>query len=428
MIPHVILLVSITGLVFTYPFDGYFRFTLSVAVLATLLLYFQRLPIISISASAGALILMFRIAIIYPFIDETLVSTLIHNLPSFGYYLAYGLLFRLARVRDYTGNILALILLLSICDIASNCVELIIRWELIGRNLETVLTSVVAVGVGRAVIAVVGYYSLKRYRDFVLAEDYAARYADLIFIIAKLRAELFYLKKSSADIETVMEKGYTLYQTLNTANPGELAQTDSPSARALAIARDIHEVKKDYYRVTRGIEEILKVAVSEEGLPLAEFFQIIEQNTKRYINGLDKPVTITFDYDGTLVTDKYYAIVSILNNLIINAVEAVEPSGIIVVSGLCNRGKLTLAVFDNGPGISPEEMELIFAPGYSTKFSEVTGQMSTGLGLSHVKNLTESLGGQIDVASRPGKTVFTVTIPLANLVVNGTGPHPNRIV
>ncbi|TWH45983.1 HAMP domain-containing sensor histidine kinase [Sporomusa sp. KB1] len=415
MIINVALLVSITGLLFTYPFDGYFRFTISVVVLATLLLYFKRLPIVHIAVLSGALVLLLRVVLKYPFIDDTLFSAFMHNLPSFGYYLSYGLLFKVLKIRDHTGSIPALILLLSLCDITSNCVELMIRWELVGRSLETIFIPLVAVGVCRALLAVVGYYSLKRYRDFVLAEDYAARYADLILIIAKLRAELFYLKKSSADIELVMEKSYTLSQTLNKACPGELAQLDSPAARALEIAREIHEVKKDYYRVTRGIEEILDVAVSDEGLPVSEFFQIVEQNTRRYISSLNKPVTITFNYNGELITDKYYSIVSILNNLIINAIEAVMPAGIIAVTGQCSNGNLVLIVADNGPGIAAEETELIFAPGYSTKFSEVTGQMSTGLGLSHVKNLTEGLGGEIKVTSQPGKTVFTVLLPLANL-------------
>lgn len=415
MITYVVLLVSITNMLFTYPFDGNFRFTLSVIVLAILLLYFKRLPIIRIAVLSGALILLLRTAVKYPFNDDLLVGVFMNNLPSFGYYLVYGFLFRFFKIRDHTDNITALILLLCLCDIASNCVELIIRGEVVGLSLETILKYIVAVGVGRAVLAVAGYYSLKRYRDFVLAEDYAARYADLILILAKLRAELFYLKKSSADIELVMEKGYTLYQTLNRACPGELAQLDSPAARALAIARDIHEVKKDYYRVTKGIEEILDVAVSEEGLPLSEFFQIVEQNTRRYISSLDKPVTITFNYNGELITDKYYNIVSILNNLIINAIEAVLPTGIIAVTGHCRDGNLVLVVADNGPGIATEETELIFAPGYSTKFSEVTGQMSTGLGLSHVKNLAESLGGEIKLTSQPGKTVFTVLLPLVNL-------------
>lgn len=418
MILHVILLVSMTGLIFTHPFDGHFRFTLGVVVLATLLLYFRRLPIISIAVSAGGVMLLFRILIKYPFLEESLLSAFWHNVPAFSYYLAYGLLFSVFKVRDYRGNIPALILLLSICDIASNCVELMIRQEPGGRSLETILTSLVAVGIARSLLIVIGYYLMKRYRDFVLAEAHAARYAELIFIIAKLKAELFYLKKSSADIELVMEKGYTLYQTLNAAQPGELVRPESPSARALAIARDIHEVKKDYYRVARGIEEILDVAVRKEGLPLSEFFQIIEQNTRRYINSLDKPVSISFTYYGEVVTDKYYAVVSILNNLIINAVEAVEPAGIITVTARYSGGKLHLAVADNGPGISPEDVEVVFAPGYSTKFSEVTGQMSTGLGLSHVKNLTESLDGEVTLTSKPGKTVFTVSLPLTNLEVS----------
>ncbi|MGL5513718.1 MAG: sensor histidine kinase [Sporomusa sp.] len=417
MIPHSILLVSLTGLVFVYPFDGYFRFTLSVVVLAILLLYFNRLPIVLVSSASAALSLFLRTIIKYPFIEESLLSALVHNLPAFCYYLAYGLLFKALKIRDYTGNVPVLILLLSICDIGSNCVELLIHGELSGRSLEVVLTSVIAVGVGRAILVVAGYFLLKRYRDFVLAEDHATRYAELILIIARLKAELFYLQKSSGDIELVMEKGYTLYQNLNAKYPGELAKADSPAARALAIARDIHEVKKDYYRVTRGIEAILDVAVSENGLPLDEFFQIVEQNTRRYISRLDKPVTITFNYEGELVTDQYYAVVSILDNLITNAVEAVQPAGVIAVTGCCSSGRLVLTVADNGPGISVSEQEVIFVPGYSTKFSVITGQMSTGLGLSHVKNHAELLGGDISVVSAPGKTVFTVSLPLAKLAV-----------
>lgn len=415
---HVILLVSMTGLIFTHPFDGYFRFTLGVVVLATLLLYFRRLPVMRVAAAAGGVMLLFRIIIKYPYVEESLLSVFMHNLPAFSYYLAYGLLFSILKVRDYRGNIPTLILLLSICDIVSNCVELMIRQEPGGRSLEIILTSLVAVGVARSILIVIGYYLMKRYRDFVLAEDHAARYAELIFIIAKLKAELFYLKKSSADIETVMEKGYTLYQNLNEAYPGELVRSDSPAARALEIARDIHEIKKDYYRVARGIEEILDVAVKKEGLPLSEFFQIIEQNTRRYIKRLDKPVSISFVHYGDVVTDKYYAIVSILNNLIINAVEAVDPAGIITVTAKYSGGKLQLVVADNGPGILPEDLEVVFAPGYSTKFSEITGQMSTGLGLSHVKNLTESLGGEVALTSKPGKTVFTISLPLTNLAVS----------
>ena len=418
LILYVILLISITGLIFVHPFTGNFRFTLSVAVLATLLLYFESLPVVVVAIISGGLILLFRTALKYPFVDVTLIEALLNNLPAFIYYLTYGVLFRMLEVRDYIGSMPVLILLLGICDIASNCMEIIIRGELFGRSLETILTSVVGMGFARAILAVIGYYALKRYRDFVIAEDQAARYAELILIMARLKAELFYLRKSSSDIEIVMEKGYLLYQKLKDETPSNLSNTDSPAAKALAIARDIHEVKKDYYRVTRGIEEILNVAVNVEGLPLAEFFQIVEQNTQRYISSLDKRISIKFAYSGHFVTDQYYTIVSILDNLITNAVEAIESVGVITVSGHYNKGKLILTVVDNGPGVSPEEIELIFAPGFSTKFSEVTGQMSTGLGLSQVKYLAESMGGEVTVASQPGKTKFVVTLPLRSLVLS----------
>jgi len=51
-------------------------------------------------------------------------------------------------------------------------------------------------------------------------------------------------------------------------------------------------------------------------------------------------------------------------------------------------------------------------------FSLQTGKISTGLGLSHVKNLTESLKGTVSVSSSIGKGArFMITIPREELII-----------
>ncbi len=74
-------------------------------------------------------------------------------------------------------------------------------------------------------------------------------------------------------------------------------------------------------------------------------------------------------------------------------------------------------ITDNGSGIKPKDLQAIFKPGFSTKFDKKSGRMSTGIGLTHVKELVESYyKGQIHVESELEKgTVFKVYIPLKSI-------------
>lgn len=415
MLTHVVLMTSIAGMIYIYPFEGYFRFTLSVAVLSTLLMYFPKTPAVWAAALSGGFIFALRCLAQFPFGDEPLITVILHNLPSLAYYVSYGLLFTVLRIRNHAENVPTMLLLLSIADIASNCIEIILHMELLGRSFEVVLSSIIAVGVFRSVLTAYSYIGLRKYSAFVLAEEQALRYAEQTLLIAKLKAELFYLKKSSHDIETVMQKGYTLYQRLSAQEPAALNDKDSPATEALAIARDIHEIKKNYYRVTHGMENILEHSFDNQKMRVSEIFQLVEENTRRLALSIHKNVRFNFEHSGDTITDRHFTLVSILDNLLTNAIDAVETGGHISVRSSCLAERLTLAVSDNGCGIKPEEFDLIFAPGYSTKYSEETGQLSTGLGLAHVKNLTELLRGTITLESQPGSTVFTVAIPLEQL-------------
>lgn len=69
---------------------------------------------------------------------------------------------------------------------------------------------------------------------------------------------------------------------------------------------------------------------------------------------------------------------------------------------------MTLSVADQGKGISTEDLEKIFEPFYSKK---VMGRSGTGLGLTVVWNVVQDHRGHIDVATSPGGTTFTISLP-----------------
>jgi signal transduction histidine kinase len=96
-------------------------------------------------------------------------------------------------------------------------------------------------------------------------------------------------------------------------------------------------------------------------------------------------------------------------NLIDNAIDAVPPGGELRVETVAETSQVVVRVIDNGPGIPPDVRSRIFEPFFTTKG---VGEGS-GLGLDIVQRIVRQHAGQIDVESAPGRTVFTVRLPLS---------------
>lgn len=101
----------------------------------------------------------------------------------------------------------------------------------------------------------------------------------------------------------------------------------------------------------------------------------------------------------------------VMENLIKNAVDAMEGSGNITVKAYPDRGKAVIDVTDTGKGISKNNQKHIFNPGYTTK------SRGWGLGLTLAKRIIEEYhGGKIYIKrSEPGVgTTFTIELPISN--------------
>jgi signal transduction histidine kinase len=95
-------------------------------------------------------------------------------------------------------------------------------------------------------------------------------------------------------------------------------------------------------------------------------------------------------------------------NLIDNALDAVDASGAVAISATSDDGQVVVTVADNGPGIPPDIQRRIFDPFFTTK---KVGQ-GTGLGLDIVNRIVRKHRGEISVTSTPGRTEFTVSLPI----------------
>jgi signal transduction histidine kinase len=96
-------------------------------------------------------------------------------------------------------------------------------------------------------------------------------------------------------------------------------------------------------------------------------------------------------------------------NLVDNALDAVGQGGRVEVTAGVERGRVVVRITDDGPGIAPAIQDRIFEPFFTTKS---VGQ-GVGLGLDIVRRLLQRQDGEIEVASRPGRTEIRVSLPVS---------------
>jgi len=117
-----------------------------------------------------------------------------------------------------------------------------------------------------------------------------------------------------------------------------------------------------------------------------------------------------FDIDETtLINIDKNQIKQALLNIILNALDATPPGGIMTVNIYIENNALHIKILDTGTGVHPDDLKRIFDPFYSKK------DAGTGLGLSITHEIIQQHNGSIHVDSSIGKgTTFDVSLPVIN--------------
>lgn len=225
-----------------------------------------------------------------------------------------------------------------------------------------------------------------------------------------------------------------LVQTERLAAIGTLAagvahELNNPLSGILAFAQDLmleaaedDPAKADYelivnetLRCRRIVRELLEFArqktLKRRRVPLTELVARVLPLVERQASFHNIEFEVTLPDDLPPLRADPQQVQQILLNLVINARDAMEASGVIRIAGAATDGghMVELSVSDSGCGIPEEQLETIFEPFHSTK-----GEQGHGLGLTAVHSVVERHGGRIEVESRVGAgTTFRVILPAA---------------
>lgn len=194
----------------------------------------------------------------------------------------------------------------------------------------------------------------------------------------------------------------------------DLQQLDQYTQRAIRTVRDI----LDYGRQT----------TSELGpVQLSRVVESVVASVQPKLQRTGGRLVLDVGTDLPPVHGYPEGVYQALLNLVENALDSIQPHGIVTLSvgfqlrpmrlsPSDRRGEIRVVVRDTGRGIPPDQLKRIFEPFYSTKeFGK-----GTGLGLSIVKRIVDEHRGSIQVESRVGEgTVFTLLLPTGGSQARG---------
>lgn len=170
--------------------------------------------------------------------------------------------------------------------------------------------------------------------------------------------------------------------------------------------KDLHFLEKQTGRIVKIIDNLRQMSKTRKHIEQIHLKDLVNEVFYDMDDGLRKrniQVTKELEQVPPIPAD-HTELYSIVSNLIRNAMESLEKRDrktqrlLTAALKLRDDNFLELTIRDNGIGIAPENRQLIFEPGYTSK-----GRQGTGLGLSFSRNVARSYHGDIILLEQENK-------------------------
>lgn len=195
---------------------------------------------------------------------------------------------------------------------------------------------------------------------------------------------------------------------------------------AQLLEKQLHDEElKEYTRViideADRLQKLVNRLLGPSGMPKmrpVNIHEVLEYVRNIVSNAEQEDIRLHRDYDPSIpdITGDPDLLIQAVLNIVNNARQALNKSGNIIlrtrimrkftIGQLQHRLVLALEIIDDGPGVPAEIRDKIFYP-------MITGRAEgTGLGLSIAQRLVQQHNGIIECDSVPGKTAFTIYLPI----------------
>ncbi len=167
-------------------------------------------------------------------------------------------------------------------------------------------------------------------------------------------------------------------------------------------SKQIEMMERAVSRMSNQIDEVLDfVKIQTLHATKNSLFETIGLSVTK----IKKSADFSINVEGNNVQFVYDAdkLEVVLDNVITNAVEAINEKGQIDIRVNDNSNEIVIEIEDSGTGVPDELLTKIFEPLFTTK------QRGTGLGLASCKRIIEQHGGSINVKSKP--SMFIIKLP-----------------
>ncbi len=231
------------------------------------------------------------------------------------------------------------------------------------------------------------------------------------------KSKTMFLSNMSHDIRTPMNAilGFTVLLAKDAQNVDKVREytkkINSSGRHLLSLINDVLDVSK----IESG-----KVVLSIGEFTLNSMISSVDAMIRPMAKakGQKFDVVVTGIRNECLIGDET-RLNQVLINLLSNAVKYTQEGGTIWLRliGLSQRSRqyehIRIEVEDNGYGMTPEYLEVVFDAFTRAENSTTNKVQGTGLGMAITKNIIELMGGTIDVASEVGHgTIFTAELEL----------------
>jgi two-component system, OmpR family, sensor kinase len=184
-----------------------------------------------------------------------------------------------------------------------------------------------------------------------------------------------------------------------------------------AVAHAMRRVESETDRMTTLVEDMLLLARLDSGPALAEepvdlSRLVIDAVSDAHAAAPDHHWRLDLPDESVSVTGDPARLHQVVANLLANA-RTHTPAGTTVTAKLVtDHAVAVLSIVDNGPGIPENLLPDVFERFARGDTSRSRAAGSTGLGLAIVAAVVEAHQGTVQVSSQPGRTQFTVRLPV----------------